>query len=205
MNRPSDIIKKILRPFCVIDFFRAEEPELICLELLQLSQYAATPKKAIAFSGNICNKGEGLAKDVVVYLNMRRNARDGIYRLTRPVLVASVISAGESFDKVIYITDDDVLRYRSRIERTLIEPDAGSIVNDVYEVVLEYRDAFGNIFRTVHPKGVWQDDFAATGELDNVVKPNVPIPVFLVGAQSARTMADVPRTAESPVDQESGS
>jgi hypothetical protein len=73
-----------------------------------------------------------------------------------------------------------------------------AIVNDVYEVVLEYKDVFENVFRTVHPRGVWretQPNSKAAGERamqnEMMAGNNKPTPVFLTGKQAMQTAADI--------------
>jgi hypothetical protein len=72
------------------------------------------------------------------------------------------------------------------------------VINDTYEVVLEYKDVFGNVFRTVHPRGLWLDqaDVAVIGDdkakqREMMTRHNKPMPVFLTGRQAAQTAPDI--------------
>ncbi|WP_234729386.1 hypothetical protein [Acidocella facilis] len=70
------------------------------------------------------------------------------------------------------------------------------IANDVYEVVVEYKDIFGSIFRTVHPRGIWTNPIPDVSTKENreamMIRPNKPVPIFLEGRQAVRTPADLP-------------
>lgn len=80
-----------------------------------------------------------------------------------------------------------------------------AIAGDTYEVVLEYRDMFGNFFRTVHPRGLWTDTMEDATKINDKAKqhemmarPNRPMPIFLTGRQAMRTAADFPFVPSAP-------
>ncbi|MEJ0050184.1 MAG: hypothetical protein WDN02_03035 [Methylovirgula sp.] len=166
------------------------------------------PAGTIAVRGELQNKGKGLAKDVVVYLNRRLGSReDHVYRLTRPVVVSGLIGAEEALGIDISITEQDVMQVRDASGWRPVES-VPCVVNDTYEIVLEYKDVFDNIFHTVHPRGVWRDILSAASsddnakQLEHMAGHNRPIPLFLTGRQAMRTLADIPIPPQASVPPE---
>lgn len=73
-----------------------------------------------------------------------------------------------------------------------------AVPGDTYEVVLQYKDVFDNLFRTVHPRGLMTDAVAEATVIHDkmqqrrmMARPNRPMPVFLAGEQ---TWSDPPPT-----------
>ena len=196
-----------LRPFCVIEFSAADhlacpfgvdfDPATRRIKSV-MGVMGTTLGSDILIRGELKNKAPGLAKDVVIYLNARRGTGDeNVYRFTRPVIVAGLVGGEETVALDIAIKTEDVMQVLVGTEwkDTLgIE----FIPAETYEVVLEYKDVFENIFRTVHPRGVWHDpqsDIEAMKQKDKqqelLVRLSKPMPIFLTGAQSVRTLADL--------------
>jgi hypothetical protein len=204
-----------LRPFCALEFsggsypysmFGADfDPAMRRIKANMGVMGTASLGNEIYIRGELKNKGKGLAKDVVVYLNARRGlGEDGAFRLTRPVVVAGLVGAGETMTIDVEITAQAVMQFWNG---TAWKDTLGfeSIPNETYEVVLEYKDIFENPFRTVHPKAIWHDtvsDAAAIHQkekqIEMVLRPNVPMPILLSGTQSVRTMADFPYFPQLP-------
>jgi len=92
--------------------------------------------------GNLHNKGQGPAKDVLVYLNKRLGeGEDGAFRLTRPVVVSGLVAADEMIEVDVAITDRDEMH----IWKENAWHPVGvfhAIADEAYEVVIEYQDAF---------------------------------------------------------------
>lgn len=205
-----------LRPFCLIDFLAADEtnpfgPNFKPRPAFTGDKPTKGQKDCISIVGKLHNKGAGPAKNVVVYLNWGASATymDGRQRemdgaacwLTHPVVIRGVIGAGETIEPTVLasITERNVIVPPGREPRAA-EGNLEWVATDAYEVVLQYEDMFGQIFRTVHPKGIppnlpvevaaHQGDRAKWDGL--AVRPNKPLPVFLEGAQPMRTLADIP-------------
>jgi len=146
--------------------------------------------------GNLHNKGQGPAKDVLVYLNKRLGeGEDGAFRLTRPVVVSGLVAADEMIEVDVAITDRDEMH----IWKENAWHPVGvfhAIADEAYEVVIEYQDAFSNIFRTVHSRGIWTSPVPNLGDPvtreQMMIRQNKPMPVFLTGRQAVRTLADLP-------------
>lgn len=186
------------RPFCVIAFNDA------CQEFPFGSSFA--PKSCglapILVCGELQNKGAGPATDVFVYLNQRRSeGEDGAVRLTRPVFVSGLVAAGERTQIKIPITEDDIMHAWNG-EKWIPTQGFDFIAGDSYEVVLQYNDVCCNPFRTVHPKGIWTDQNPSVGDPvvreRMMIRPNRPSPIFLIGTQAVRTLADVPVSPVNP-------
>lgn len=153
---------------------------------------------AVIISGEIHNKGNGIAVTVLAYLNARKGPGDsGVFRLTRPIVVSSIIGSRETVEMRMQITPSDIISKWNGKEWQPIQTSVQAIMQDAYELILEYRDASGNIFRTVHQKGLWQDTMmivASIGDPEKLaemmIQPDRPTPIFLKGKQSPRTLAD---------------
>jgi hypothetical protein len=211
--------QEILRPFCVIDFnyatiqdpFGIDEkgnPRLADAHF-SLSE-EPPPRGTIFIRGELHNKGKGLAKDVVIYLNMRRGiGEEHAYRLTRPVVVSGLIGAEDDLKIDIAVTERDIIPTWDGSKWQPVQTIDG-VKWDIYEIVLEYKDVFNNTFRTVHPRGIWHDplaEIAATGDQGKrqelMIRWDRPTPIFLTGRQAARTPADfpyVPQVSDAPTD-----
>jgi hypothetical protein len=190
-----------LRPFCVIAFSDAFEqqpfgtafdPESRRRLALMSGESPQTLATAILVRGTLQNKSKGLAKEVLLYLNMRRGeGEDGAYRLTRPVVVSAITGAEETIAIDIAITERDIMH---RWDGSGWKPiqEFSVIADDAYEVVLEYKDVFGSTFRTVHPRGIWTPpvpdiaDPAKRSEM--MVRQDKPTPIFLTGRQAIRLL-----------------
>ena len=75
---------------------------------------------------------------------------------------------------------------------------------DIYEAVLEYKDVFHNVFRTVHPRALWTDpatDSAVIGDKSKqhemMARANGPTPIFLTGREAIRAPADLPTVEQA--------
>lgn len=196
-----------LRPFCVIDFRYPTVPDPFgidrdsnqrFLDAITLQQETPPPPDAIVILGELRNRGRGAAKDVVVYLNKRLGGgEEGAYRLTRPVLVSGLIGAAEVMKIAVPVTVGDIMPVRDGSGwRPMAKPRA--IVNEVYEVVLEYKDVFENVFRTVHPRAIWREISRNSKVADErtmqdemMAVSNKPTPIFLTGKQPMQTAADI--------------
>jgi hypothetical protein len=136
---------------------------------------------------------------------MRRGpAEEHAYRLTRPVVVSGLIGAGETIKIDAPIQEQDIMKTWNGSAWVPVQG-FHFIAGETYEVVLEYRDMFGNFFRTVHPRGLWADtmaDAAAIGDKakqhEMMARPNRPMPIFLTGRQAMRTAADFPFVPSAP-------
>jgi hypothetical protein len=186
-----------LRPFCVIAFSDASvqqpfgsafDPESQRLASLMSGESQITQAAALHIRGTLQNKGKGLAKDVLLYLNMRRGeGEDGAYRLTRPVVVSALVGAEETITIDIAITERDIMQAWDGSAWKPIQI-FSAIAGDAYEVILEYKDVFSNIFRTIHPKGIWTPpvpditDPAKRSEM--MIRQDKPTPTFLAGRQA---------------------
>ena len=201
-----------LRPFCVIDFdgARGQNPFGRHFDRLSPSGDKVPGQPGLLVFGSLHNKGKGPAVGVTVYLNMRRGSgEEHAYRLTHPVVVSGLIGAEETVKIDALIQEHNVMKTWNGSAWVPVQV-FPVIADDTYEVVLEYRDVFGNFFRTVHPRGIWTDtiaDAAAIGDKakqhEMMARPNRPMPIFLTGRQAMRTAADfsfVPSTP--PIDPE---
>ena len=108
-----------------------------------------------------------------------------------------LIGAEEAVKIDVPVTEHDVMPVRDGSDWRPFEA-IPFIISDTYEVVLEYKDVFGNVFRTVHPRGLWHDMRADTAVGDDKAKQhemmishNKPTPIFLAGKQAERTAADI--------------
>jgi hypothetical protein len=145
--------------------------------------------------GNLHNKGQGPAKDVLVYLNKRLGEGEaGAFRLTRPVVVSGLVAAGEMIEVNVAITDRDEMHIWKENAWHPVRV-FHAIAGEAYEVVLEYQDAFSNIFRTVHSRGIWTSPVPNLGDPATreqvMIRQNKPMPAFLIGRQAVRTLADL--------------
>ncbi len=190
-----------LRPFCLIDFQDATDQDPFGMRIQQSPASAA----AIAVRGTLRNKGKGLAKDVVVYFNRRfGSGEEYVYRLTRPVVVSGLIGSGETLDIDVSVADRDVMQVTDAMAGWRPFEPIHIIKIDTYEIVLEYTDVFGNVFRTVHPRGIWHDvSTTASGDerakqIEYMVSHNKPMPIFLAGRQAMRTIVDAPSLPYAP-------
>lgn len=199
------------RPFCVITFSNASQQLPFGSEFDPESrrqrtsagvtdEQPATPD--ILIQGELQNKGSGPAKDVFVYLNKRLGeSEDGAFRLTRPVLASGLVATGEKAVINVHITERDIMHAWNG-EKWHPTQVFYAIAGEAYEVVLEYKDVFGNSFRTIHPRGIWTSPVPNVGDpavrAQMMVRPNRPSPIFLTGTQAVRTLADVPARPPMP-------
>jgi hypothetical protein len=199
------------RPFCVITFSNASQqlpfgPEFDPELRRQRTSAGVTDEQPstpdILIQGELQNKGSGPAKDVFVYLNKRLSeGEDGAFRLTRPVLASGLVAAGEKALINVHITERDIMHAWNG-EKWHPTQDFYAVAGEAYEVVLEYKDVFGSSFRTIHPRGIWTppvpnvEDAAVRAQM--MVRPDRPSPIFLVGTQAVRTLADAPALPPMP-------
>lgn len=186
-----------MRPYCILTFDNSDER---CMFGKQF--YDSAQGEKINIRGKVDNKGGGPAKDIGLYLNARFGTSEtDVYRLTRIKSICGLIGAGESIPIDVLLTEVDIMTARDEItyRKTVGFP---QIANDCYEIVLEYRgvlDGPDNTFRTIHSKGIYQTGTElATTEM--AIRPLKPMPIFLVGAQSVRTLNDVPRSQTNHID-----
>lgn len=182
-----------MRPYCVLTFENSDERYVFGKQF-----YDTTQGEKIRIQGKIDNKGGGPAKDVGLYLNARFGTSEtDAYRLTRIKSICGLVGAGESVSIAVLLTDADIIAAwdGTSWQKTVTFP---QVANDCYEVVLEYRsvlDGSDNTFRTIHLKGIYQmGTEPITPEM--AVRPLRPMPIFLIGAQSVRTLNDVPQSPE---------
>jgi len=195
-----------LRPFCVITFPEASELQPFGFEFhsqlpkLSAGGLAAEPGR-IWVRGNLQNKGNGPAKDIFLYFNMRRGGGEGgAYRLTRPVVVSGLIGAKEMLAIDIAVTERDIMHVWDG--KTWKPTQVFSfIVIETYEIVLEYKDVFDNIFRTVHSRGIWTEPIPDVGDegkrSEMMIRQDRPTPIFLTGRQAVSSPADLPPIPEA--------
>lgn len=203
------------RPFCVIAFRGASETSPFGLdfdpELRQLRARAGVmngqPSTPILVRGDLENKGAGPAKAVFIYLNARvGEGEDGAVRLTQPVLVSGLVAVGETAAIEVQITENQIIGNWDGEKWVPTQTSFQTIVNQAYEVVLQYEDVFGNIFRTIHLKGIWTPPIPDITDpkvrTQMMIRPNRPSPIFLTGRQDMRTLADVqtPLSTSTPAD-----
>jgi hypothetical protein len=193
------------RPFCVIAFTEPTDtlpfgagfdPDSRRQVALMSGKSQTNPSNDIRVCGSFQNKGKGPAKDVYVYLNMRRAEDENwALRLTRPVLVSGLIGAGETLEIDVAIKEQDIIHDWDGAGWKPTQV-FSSISNDIYEVVVEYKDVFENVFRTVHPRGIWTkptpDVSTPEKRAEMMIRPNKPTPIFLTGRQAVRTPANLP-------------
>jgi hypothetical protein len=191
-----------LRPLCVIEFFGAEKGHPFGEEFDPRAPFgpdgSEPPKAFISVRGELRNKGRGMAKDIVVYLNARLGeGEEGAYWLTRPVVVSGLIGAGETITIDVAITERDIMSVWNGVKWKPVQV-FNAIAADAYEIVLQYKDVFGNFFRTVHPRGIWHDPISALARIsdkavqhDMMTRPTRAMPIFLTGKQSVRTFTDL--------------
>jgi hypothetical protein len=206
-----------LRPFCVIDFdYRTDQDPFgidwngnhRLVEARTSGAEKPPPVGTISLRGDLRNKGKGLATDVVVYFNMRRGQGDDyVFRLTCPVVASGLVGAEQAIKIDVAITDRDIMPVWNGTAWQPTQPNVTFIPMDGDEVVLEYKDVFGNVFRTVHPRGMWQDplaDLAAIADKakqhEMMIRQNRPTPIFLTGRQSVKTLADFPFVPQLPLE-----
>jgi hypothetical protein len=192
------------RPFCVIIFSSASQqlpfgrdfdPKSRRQRALAGKTDGQPTTSDILIHGELQNKGGGPAKDIFVYLNARLGeGEEGAVRLTRPVLASGLVAAGERVAIDVQITERDIMYVwdGEKWNKTQVFND---IADQTYEVVLEYKDVFGNPFRTIHARGIWTPPVPNMGDpavrTQMMVRPDRPSPVFLTGTQAVRTLADV--------------
>lgn len=184
-----------LRPYCVMEFNGSTEADPF-----GMSSMPATfnSKPAVVIDGEICNKGNGLAKDVAIYFNMRRGLSDDfVYRLTRPFVASHVLSSTDKEGVRVWVDSTDVIHKRVGNEYKPFYDNLSFFIQDVYECVLEYKDVFDNTFRTVYSRGRWHDAIAGAAKTNDpeyqaemAIQPGQATPKFLVGRQSLRTVVD---------------
>ena len=171
-----------LRPFCVLEFSMSSKDKPFG------EKFYTDTSDSIIIEGVLFNKGHGLAKDVMIYLNMRRGKDDSdVFRLTSPVLVTGLIGAGERMPVQLSINENNIRDVWMDGQWVKMQPNIFWIASDTYEVVIEYRDVYDNIFRTVHPRGTFRSPYPDPGNkkelLDQMWIPNMPSPGFLSGRQ----------------------
>ncbi|MDD2878726.1 MAG: hypothetical protein PHZ23_16030 [Acidiphilium sp.] len=183
------------RPFCFIEFTGAYRQSPFGSFVLEGASFKGGAH--INFSGEIVNYGNGPAKDVAVYLRDRRGIQEtDAWRMTIPVPVCSMIAAAGKLSFNIQISEDDIPKQRLG-DRSVPVMGIEMIFNDAYEVVLEYRNVFDNVFSTVHAKGRYRDPHASmndsaqqTEERIALSIPRLPMPVFEKGRKSCRYFND---------------
>lgn len=194
-----------LRPFCIIHFSGATkenpfgtdfDPQIRRLKLLMSKVEEIQTQKSIFIRGDLSNKGKGLATEIVIYLNGRLGVGEiNDFRLTSPVAVSGLIGAEESIKIDVEISHRDGIQIWHGTEWrdvSLFE----STPRETYEVVLEYKDVFGNVFRTIHSKGIFVDPSEAKTITEKstqhkiMARPNRSLPIFLSGRQAVRTQSD---------------
>lgn len=143
-----------MRPYCIITFANAGERNSFGEQF-----FDPIHRDEIRIQGEIDNKGGGPARDVSLYLNARRGVSEtDAYRLTRMKYVSGLIGAGESTQVDILLTETDIVSSTDGFAEHKIATVA-QVKDDCYEVVLQYRsvlDGADNVFRTIHPKGIYQ-------------------------------------------------
>lgn len=193
------------RPFCVISFVEPSDvfpfgagfdPSSRRQVALMSGNAQAALSTDIRVCGTLQNKGMGPAKEVYVYLNMRRGeGEEWALRLTRPVVVSGLIGAGETLTIDVAIKEQDIMHDWDG-EGWKPTQVFSSISTDIYEVALEYKDVFENTFRTVHPRGIWTNPIPDVStpkkRAEMMIRPNRPTPIFLTGRQAVRTPANLP-------------
>lgn len=181
-----------MRPYCILTFENSDER---CVFGKQF--YNTAHGEKIQIRGKIDNKGGGPARDVSLYLNARRGAsEDDVYRLTRMKYISGLIGADESAPVDILLSNADIITEADGFTEHKTAS-FSQLTNDCYEVVLQYRsvlDGSDNIFRTIHPKGIYQTGIEPPSA-EMATRPLKPMPIFLVGAQSIRTLNDVPKSS----------
>jgi hypothetical protein len=198
-----------LRPFCVIDFDYSTAQDPFGLDWsgnprLTEASFLATaeppPPGNISIRGMLHNKGKGPAKDVVVYFNMGSGEEHAL-RLTCPVVVSGLVGAEEDATIEVSITERDIIPFWDGSKWQPAQTMHG-VLSDTYEVVLEYRDIFDSFFRTVHRRGIPYDPAADVAAITDpkaraelLMRWNCPTPIFYIGQQAQRTIADVLRGA----------
>ena len=202
-----------LRPYCVIVFRNPTMQHPFGIEFDPQSQRPDRPAAvsyfpeadAIRVCGNLHNKGKGPAKDILLYFNMRRGQGEGAaYRLTRPVVVSGLIGAEETLAIDVAVTERNVM---SVWDGTAWKPTQAfsAIATDTYEIVLEYKDVFGNTFRTVHSRGIWPELFPDIEDEETrsrmMIRQDRPTPVFLTESQAIRTLANSPMPDDPPLSE----
>jgi hypothetical protein len=194
------------RPFCVITFPSASQqlpfgpdfdPESRRQRALAGVTDGQPSTPCILVHGQLQNKGAG-----PVYLNARLGeGEDGAVRLTRPVFVSGLVAADETAPIEVRITEHDIMPAWNG-EKWNPSQHFHAIAGQAYEAVLEYKDVFGNPFRTVHPRGIWTPSVPNVGDsavrAQMMVRPHRPSPIFLTGTQAVRTLADVPALPPVP-------
>ncbi len=190
-----------LRPFCVIEFAEASDqnPFGRHFDRPTSSGDNMQGQPSLLVFGSLHNKGKGPATDIVVYLNKRYGPGEKhVFRLTYPVVVSGLIGAEETIKINALIQAHNVMKTWKRSAGAPVQV-FNAIASDTYEVVLEYRDVFGNFFHTVHPRGIWHDtleDMAKTNDKakqhEMMARPNKPMPSFRAGKETMRTLDDIP-------------
>lgn len=188
-----------LRPFCLIEFADAgnRNPFGRHFDRLATSGDKDPRGPGLLVFGSLHNKGKGPAVGVAVYLNMRRGlGEEHAYRLTRPVVVSGLVGAEETIKIDALIQEQDVMKTWNGSTWVPVQA-FSAIADDTYEVVLEYKNVFGNFFRTVHPRGIWANTVEDATKINDKAKqhemmarPNRPMSIFLTGRQAMRTPAD---------------
>ncbi len=197
--------QEALKPYCVIEFTNSDpsHPFGYDFNTKQTKQYgnARSPQPSfdsmtICIAGQLCNFGKGPAKDVYCYLNSRRGAGDqDVYPLTHKILASGMLGAESASPTVITIVSADVIHLDSPNGTKYVQS-FDLVPNDTYEVVLEYRDVFGNVFRTVHPREIWETPTTVPHRTEEEIMramalhPNRPAPRFESGAEPYLTPAD---------------
>lgn len=204
------------RPFCMIVFPDASrefpfgsdfDPETRQRKALMASADQVTHSPALYVRGELQNKGSGPAKDIFVYLNTRLGGgEEGAFRLTRRVVASGLIGAGETTPIDVQIVEQHIMQTWDG-EKWSPTQALHSVAEQTYEVVLEYKDAFGNSFRTIHSRGIWTPPVPNIGDASvrerMMTQPDRPTPIFLTGTQTVRTLADVPTLQfDIPVEDE---
>jgi hypothetical protein len=190
-----------LRPFCVIEFDDVDNQHPFGSHFgrqMGFDYKSGPAAREIRIKGRLHNRGLGPATSVTVYLNWGSSIESKACWLTRPVVVCGVIGVDETMEQI------DIEIPETAIMPVVVDGKWAPtqalefVAHDAYEVVLLYKDVFGNKFRTVHSRGFLQNlplELAAVGgnrEKQQILatRPTKPAPVFLKGEQEWWTLAD---------------
>lgn len=204
------------RPYLFLDFQEPSrqapfgkwsKPSMIIREV-QNNREALPPPPPIRIRGQLSNRGGGLGLEVVAYFNTGTSVKyeDGkpyevlnsAARLTGAKAICGGIRAGETITCDVCFEPNDAMQIdagngpRAPFLMQLIE-------SDCHEFVLEYRDRFKNVFRTVYrigyPNDIGNHIFDSVDKklayASNMHRPDIPAPIFFKGQQSRIAITDL--------------
>jgi hypothetical protein len=201
------------RPYLFFDFFeesrdapfgKLSKPSLARRDA-EANGNRLPPPQPIRICGNLSNRGGGLAINVVAYFNFYTSVdyqdgkpvemQDSALRTTRPKTICGGLGPGEEIDRDVAFDTRDIMGISNNYSE-ILSYQVETIENNCHEVVFEYEDRFGNIFRTVYQIGFQQNISkaiaAAQGDQssidEQITRPDRPGPVFLKGRQSAQSI-----------------